>query len=298
MVNITVGIPAYNEEKNIGKLLQDIQNQKLPLNIKLTDVVIVDDGSTDNTVNIAKSFQTKLPNLRIISKARREGMTSAINTVFKVAKGEIVILVAADTRLASDAILQLITPLKCPLVGATVGKTIPLNNPRNFWGFVAHNYHKLWGRLPNLITVDVGALSAIRRDIFEPIPSDIVLGDRFIELYIRKKGYKIVYVPSARVYMKGAENLRDLVNQRRRTLFGFLQLKRKGVPVGDLNLSTRIIYLRKNFSWNPKKMFWMLCYHFLCLYAYIMAYLDFIGHKSHTCWKIATSTKMLNEHHS
>lgn len=86
---ISVVIPAFNEEKYIHKCLKAVGNQEFPRNNY--EVIIVDNNSTDKTVEIAKSFGVK------IVKEIRQGNTFALNRGMRSAKGEIIACIDADT---------------------------------------------------------------------------------------------------------------------------------------------------------------------------------------------------------
>jgi glycosyltransferase involved in cell wall biosynthesis len=91
-MNISVVIPAFNEEKRISACLKSIANQTY----KPLEVIVVDNNSTDKTVQIAKSFGVEV----IIEK--QQGVTFARNRGFNSAKGEIIARTDADTIVPSN----------------------------------------------------------------------------------------------------------------------------------------------------------------------------------------------------
>lgn len=86
----TVIVPAYNEEKNIGEFLEKLTK-------KVEDIIVVDDGSTDNTYSIAKTF-----NARVIRHKKNMGKGQAIITGLKFAKSEKVVLMDGDGQLSPN----------------------------------------------------------------------------------------------------------------------------------------------------------------------------------------------------
>lgn len=88
---ISVVIPAYNEEKNISKCLEALSRQSTSLNF---EVILVDNGSTDKTVELAKKFNQKI-DLKIISE-KKKGRSPARKKGFDIAQGEIVLSTDAD----------------------------------------------------------------------------------------------------------------------------------------------------------------------------------------------------------
>ena len=94
-VMLSIVIPAFNEEKRIGssleKLIAFLQNYP-----KDSEVIIVDDGSTDTTVSIAEKYRKKLPNFQIVSSEKNRGKGFAVKTGFEKANGDVVLFTDAD----------------------------------------------------------------------------------------------------------------------------------------------------------------------------------------------------------
>src|SRR3989338_8658318 len=97
-LSVTVGIPAYNEEKNIGSLLRAVLVQKQD-GFSLEKIIVVSEGSTDNTNKIIKEFNDQ--RITLIAGNWRCGQTDAQNIIFDRATTDAVIILEADTTLAS-----------------------------------------------------------------------------------------------------------------------------------------------------------------------------------------------------
>ena len=87
-ISVSIGIPAYNEEKNIGRLLTAILNQKTYY-VNIDEVVVISSGSTDRTNIIVDDFVRKDSRIVLIKQRRREGKASAINEFLKVTRNEV-----------------------------------------------------------------------------------------------------------------------------------------------------------------------------------------------------------------
>ena len=101
-ISVTIGIPAYNEVQSIRGLLTSIKNQKLD-GIRL-DIILISDGSTDDTLMVAKSLH--IDNFRIIEHHKRHGIAKAQNEIASEAKSELLLLLNADIRVDDSRFVQ------------------------------------------------------------------------------------------------------------------------------------------------------------------------------------------------
>jgi glycosyltransferase involved in cell wall biosynthesis len=109
---LTIGIPAFNEAANIGYLLDDLNKQRV-VSASVKKIIIVSDGSTDQTVNISRTHQTnKGVSLMIVQHKVRKGRAERQNEILKLAESDILVLLDADVMLEkSNFIDQLIKPI-------------------------------------------------------------------------------------------------------------------------------------------------------------------------------------------
>lgn len=103
---VSVIIPTYNEEKFIGRCLASLQKQKLDNGDEL-EIIVVDDGSTDQTVNRVKSFT----NVKLLHQSHK-GPALARNQAAKHARGEILVFIDADMEFDPQCVKFLIRPVK------------------------------------------------------------------------------------------------------------------------------------------------------------------------------------------
>lgn len=92
---LTIGIPAYNEEKNIGNLLNSICSQEYN-SIELRSIIVVCDGCTDETVNIVNSFATNNSIINIHVTNNRSGKADGLNKIYKLANTDYLMTIDAD----------------------------------------------------------------------------------------------------------------------------------------------------------------------------------------------------------
>jgi cellulose synthase/poly-beta-1,6-N-acetylglucosamine synthase-like glycosyltransferase len=289
-ISISIGIPAYNEEKNIGRLLTAILTQRT-CSIEIDQIVIVSSGSTDRTDIIVEDFAGKDDRIVLIRQRRREGKASAVNEFLKVAKNEVLVLESADTIPEQETIEKLCRPFIDEKVGMTGAHPIPTNNDNCFIGYASHLVWNLHHQIA-LKTPKCGELIAFRK-IFDSIPTDTAVDEAWIEYEISKKGYKILYVPEAIVYNRGPETVRDYIKQRRRIACGHLDLtKRVKYKVSSQNFTLLLRALLEVFPLSkPSK--WPYFFGAVTLegISRLLGYYDYVSGKSHVIWDIVESTK-------
>lgn len=190
-------IPTYNVEKYVSKVLGSIKKQKYPQ--KEMEIIIIDDNSTDKTLERIAPFRKQFSHLKIIVKDRSQPKGAAISTNIgiKKSRGEFVALVDSDAVLASNWIRELIAQFKDPKVGMAAG-AIKTANPKNVWAAFAGR--ELEDRYSVIKEREVNHLSTCntvyRRKLFDEVgvfDEDLFYGyDVDISYRVRKAGYKIL----------------------------------------------------------------------------------------------------------
>lgn len=228
LAEVTVGICAYNEENNIGGLLDNLlTKQELPQD---SEIVVVCSGCTDFTPKIVKKFHEKDNRVKLILEDSRKGKAHALNILFERARrmADVLILVNADALPKVGSINKLLEPFRDRNVGATGGHPIPVNTLQGLPNFLVHTIWDLHHKISSYKDVKLsGELCAIRPFLVEKIPIDLAADEPYIEMLIRNQRYKIMYVPEAVVYIWGPTNFRELLKQRRRIWVGHLQMKKE-----------------------------------------------------------------------
>lgn len=228
MLEISVGICAYNEGKNIGKLLQSLLNQKIE-KIHIKEILVISSASTDKTDEIINNFISKDERIRLLIQEKREGKASCVNHILKNLTGDIIILASADILPLENTIQKLVLPFFDKTIGMTGGHPIPIDNKDTFIGFTVHLLWKLHHKLA-LKNPKLGEIIAFR-NIIREIPIDTAVDEASIEAIIQKQRLRLCYVPDAIIYNKGAATIDDFLRQRRRIYAGHLYLKKKDMPL-------------------------------------------------------------------
>lgn len=291
-ITCSMGIMAYNEEANIGRLLEALVSQHLQ-NVSLSEIVVVASGCTDNTHAIVLDWSHRDPRIRLIVQEKRGGKASAINEYLPQAKDKIIVLCSADLLPVADALEQLVAPFADPEVGMTTAHPVPVNNAGEFMGFAAHLMWGLHHRI-NLTTFKSGEMIAFRK-IFERIPYHTAVDEASIEPVVRGQGFSVRYVSPAVVYNKGPETVADFLRQRRRIYAGHLAVRDTlGYIVSTMNSRRILALLLRHLDWHPRQFAWTWAVVGLEAYGRLLGIRDYKKRRDHRVWEMATTTKQLN----
>jgi cellulose synthase/poly-beta-1,6-N-acetylglucosamine synthase-like glycosyltransferase len=239
---ISVLVPAYNEGKVIAATLRSVLSTTYP---GVMEVIVVDDGSSDDTHEAACAMAAEDARVRVIAQSNH-GKAAALQSALREAAHEIVVFIDADTRIAREAFFRLVQPLAKAEVGAVSGHARVGNN-RSFLarcqdleyicGFnLDRRAYSMW----NCITVAPGAISAFRKSAIEAaggFSRDTLAEDTDLTLSVHRAGFRVDYVPGAVAWTEAPETVRTLASQRFRWAFGTLQSIWKH---RDLTFSRRI----------------------------------------------------------
>lgn len=218
---VTVIIAAHNEEANIGARIENILQGDYPR--EKQQIVIACDGCTDQTVEIARGFE----NVVVLDLPKR-GKASALNEAVATAQGDVLVFTDARQRFAPDALTLLVKRVSCPSAGAVGGELILVDHagaPQAMGAYWA--YEKLLRRLEAMVASPLqcsGAIYAIRREHFMPMPDGLVLDDMWVPLHVARKGYRIAWEPSAKAYDVVTPSYHHEFKRKVRTLAGNYQL--------------------------------------------------------------------------
>lgn len=252
-VPITIGICAYNEEKNIERTIRSVFRQKCRI-CSISNVLVVSSGSTDRTDEIVSSLMKEYPVVRLIPQEKREGKNSAINLLFDNKTTEIMVFLNADNVFENtESLDRLIEPLLDPQVGMVGGHPIPTN--RND-GPAGYTVQLMW-KMHHYVAIQrpkTGELIAFR-DIGTRLPTDMQSDEDILRMALEAKGYSTVYAPHATILNHGPDTMRDYIKQRTRVNIGENYLKTKfdyELPTHDYKLLIRaFINSMKEMGFHP-----------------------------------------------
>jgi cellulose synthase/poly-beta-1,6-N-acetylglucosamine synthase-like glycosyltransferase len=294
MISCSIGVFAHNEEANILHLLKALQAQKLQ-QVLISEVIVVSSASSDKTDDLVREFAQQHPKVNLLTQAKREGKSSAINLFMAHAKEQILVVISGDVIPAENTLELLVSAFKDHLVGATGGRPMPVNNPRDFIGYSVHLLWRLHHRMA-LISPKLGEMIAFRR-VMQNIPRDSAVDEASIEALVRQQGLELRYIPNALIHNKGPENISDFIKQRRRIQNGHLWLSKKQnyrVSSQDRTILFRIA--KEELSAHPSDFPRMMFTILLEAYCRLLGSWDFfVKGKNPFAWEIASSTKQLKK---
>ena len=286
----SVGVTAYNEEQNIGPLLEALVDQHLH-DVEIAEIIVVASACTDKTVPIVREFMARDPRVKLIEQPKREGKTSAVNQFIAAAQTDICVLESGDTIPHEYAVEHMVRIFADPTVGMVGAHKVPVNTPDHIAGLLTHlrlrMEHELCLEIPRL-----GEMIAFRK-VFERIPADVAMDEAFVEAFIVKRGMEVKYAPDAIVYNTGPTTIGDFMRQRRRNHAGHLFLKHKyGYAVSSIQ-NKRVAKVAWKELWGIVQLAWVL---FLLAaiegWSRLMGWYDYaVKQDRHVVWNMAWSQK-------
>lgn len=210
---VTVLIPAYNEENNIENTLKNIKSQNYP-NL---EIIVIDDGSQDNTSKIAKKYA------KVYRFEKNRGKYFALNYGIKKSKGKFILIIDADTIFESkNAIKKMVENFYLDKKIAAVTSVIKVKNKNNiitYFQNIEYHYQNLIRFGLNSLKLGTiyiwGCATMFRKDVLEKVKfrksysEDI---DAIIR--IQMKGYKVIIDKDVIAYTIAPNNLKNFVKQR------------------------------------------------------------------------------------
>jgi cellulose synthase/poly-beta-1,6-N-acetylglucosamine synthase-like glycosyltransferase len=226
-------VPVKNEGKVIGRFLDAVTRLNYPKD--MMEVIIVEDGSTDDTVSICtKHADMQNVNVRVVHRPLCNGKPSALNHALGQARGEIVAFFDADSVPASDALLNVSKYFEDANVAAVQGRTLSINiNENMLTRFISYE-EAVWceAYLQGKDALDLfvhlkGSCQFLRRDVLEQLKGfdeNALSEDMELSARLTERGYKIRYASDARCWQESPADLRQLLRQRTRWFRGTMEV--------------------------------------------------------------------------
>lgn len=224
---VTVVLVVANEGKRLEARIENLlAGQRMA---DLLEIVVVSDGSTDDTATFARKMAQADSRIKLVEILERQGKANGLNQGVAAAQGDVIVFADARQSFAPDTIPLLVKALADPRVGAVSGRLV-IGGGDSAAGQGMGSYWSMETRLrASEAKVDscigcTGAVYAIRRELYRPIPADTLLDDVVVPMMIALQGYRVLYEPAALAY--DPQNLDPAKEQvrKRRTLAGNFQM--------------------------------------------------------------------------
>jgi len=226
--SVSVLIPAHNEGSYIRKTIDSVLGNGYKGRL---EVIVANDGSTDNTADVLGSY----PKDSGVKSIRTEhiGKSRAMNRMIGMASNDIVVTIDGDTIIEKGSLERLVAPLSDSNVAAATGSMKIANHGHpvitwfqrlEYFGFSLFNHIC---NKANGLYCTAGTLSAFRRSVLSEMNGfndRVLIEDKDLGLRMRKAGHKISYVPKAVAHTNSPERWRHLLKQRMRWSKGGIQV--------------------------------------------------------------------------
>lgn len=295
---VTIGIPAYNEEANIGNLLKILIQQK-EVGIEIKQIIIVNDCSEDSTVGEILKISDK--RILLLNNFTRSGQIYSQNLIFDRSDNDVVVLLEADTSPTSEHFVEnLLQPmLRDNEVGLVQGNTV-YAKPRTFVGRVLHRqiavYEQYAAKERNKRAIFISGRGgrAFSQKVYKKLRWPLnVPEDTYASLWCQQRRILIAFQAKAICLFRLPESALDFRRAKQKTISGQNAL-RKYFCIPDIRSfyeSSCNLVVRMFIFFMLTSPTYCLVYLFLKIYAEVA----FISSSFSDHWVVAKSTKSLYE---
>lgn len=197
--NVSMIIPCFNEEEQIKEKLQNTLKLDYPKD--KFEILVISDGSTDSTTQIVRKYRDK--GVVLIDRRKNQGKTTVQNIAADIAKGEILVFSDANAFYEKNALQEIVKPFNHDSIGGVCGQ-IQFKSVKNQYSVSGEEktywkYEQFLKIQESKITSTIGAngaIYALRRNLYTPLPEGII-SDLVEPLMLIKKGFQVLYQHTA-----------------------------------------------------------------------------------------------------
>jgi cellulose synthase/poly-beta-1,6-N-acetylglucosamine synthase-like glycosyltransferase len=224
--SVSIVISAHNESAGIAARIENLMSLDYPRSC--IEILVGLDGCTDDTAERAKALGNDA--VQVIEFAERRGKPSVLNALVGLARGEIVIFADARQRFDPAALRSLVAPFADPSVGAVSGELVltggdgrPIERGLGLYWRIEKGIRRMESETGSVVGA-TGAIYAIRRRLYEPLPQDAILDDVLVPMRVARRGGRVVFEPRARAYDQAPSSPSREFTRKVRTIAGNFQL--------------------------------------------------------------------------
>lgn len=231
-MTVTIAIPAYNEEKNIKRLLLSLLSQQTE-HITIEKIIVLSDGSFDKTVSEAASLKNSLIDIRSLHK--RKGKANALNKIDRIAKSDIIVQLDADTLIRDKRLIEkLVEPIRrqgADLTSARVKEYWTNNKFEDVLKIsmlMKKEIFESYKNGNNIYTCH-GRARALSKRLYKSVRfhPDVVAEDAYIYLYTLANGFVYEFARKANIHYRLPGTLADHQKQSVRFFKSYRQLRKE-----------------------------------------------------------------------
>lgn len=222
---VTIVIVAYNEAERIGAKIENCLAQDYPGKLR---IVVASDGSDDATPDIVRRYADR--SVHLFPFPERRGKAACLNDVLAACMDEFIVFCDVRQRLEPQAVASLLANFADPEVGAVSGELAFESDSVTGFGEGVDAYwrYEKWirrneARIDSVIGVS-GALYALRRPLWQPIPPQTILDDVLVPMNVVLQGRRVVFEPQAVAWDRASTQAAQEKRRKVRTLAGNFQL--------------------------------------------------------------------------
>jgi cellulose synthase/poly-beta-1,6-N-acetylglucosamine synthase-like glycosyltransferase len=219
--SVTWVVPSYNEEAIIEEKLENLFALDYPK--ELLQIVVITDGSTDRTPDLARKY----PGVLVLHSPERRGKSAAENRAMRYVKSDVVVFNDANTKVSSNALLEMVQHYYNPKVGGVSGsKGIVVTETDGAEGKGEGLYWKYESAIKkadsnfNSLMGAAGELVSFRTSLVQELPEDSILDDFMQSFYILKQDFIMVYEPKAKAQEFSSASIEEELKRKVRIAAG------------------------------------------------------------------------------
>lgn len=305
-LSLTIGIPAYNEQNNIARLIGLLLKQE-QVGFVLEKIIVVSDGSTDKTAEIVKSINDS--RIHLIANEKRQGQNFSQQLIFTTASADAVVIIEADTIPASkDYLINLTSDYLENRSVCLVQGNPQLLPPITMFGKMIAQQKQSYGKYAESHLLEENICSgrggrffskAVYKNLVWP---EAVPEDAYALLWCRSNDFVTKFAKEAKMYFQPPQNLRELVNEQikiqlgKRSLFQYFRAEQINQLYSDFVGIYKTQGYGKffNMAWDlfGKNPFYFFYYLIVKLY---LGFVLKVRGDFNPKWPMNTSTKELSK---
>lgn len=229
---VSLLIPCYNEEECITEVVCKLQN----LNYSNIEIILIDDGSKDNTAQIIDQLGNIFPDVRVVKSDENRGKANALHLGYLCSNGDYLVCIDADSYLDPDAIKYLVKPFiddEEKKLGAITGNPLVRNRNTLLGKIQTVEFASMIGsikraqRISGVMMTVSGVVASFRREALEDVglwDCDMITEDIAVTWKLHQNDWEVMYEPRAICWMLVPETLKGLWNQRVRWAKGGIEV--------------------------------------------------------------------------